>query len=778
MGREIEQRNFRPVARSAPALALAVLIAACGGGGGGSSAPSTPTQQPPPPPPPPPEEPPPEIFDTAEFRRSDGLDNINALPAFEAGGTGAGITVGVVDTGVDPNHIDLDANISPLSQDVVRDGEAIRDGDPDGHGTIVAGLIAAERNDAGILGVAFEATILAARADETDSCAEDCKFTDIAIARGIRHSIDNGARVINISLGGEAFGSAVQSAVREAAASGALVVISAGNEGEIDPGGFAQIALDPFAGDNIIIVGATDQNDQLAGFSNRAGNLMASFLTAPGTGLTSTFPDDRIVSGVAGTSFSAPHVSGAVAVLAQLFPNLTGSDIREILFESARDLGAAGDDEVFGQGLLDLGAAVQPIGTVSVPASETGETAETMTGSGMATSAAFGDALKGSGLLDGILVTDRFDRTFRTDFSDRLVDADAALRVAHLTEPRDRIASGNIAIGAEGGLSFAAFQASEAAAAHNLSSYRQARIDRPAPAMMLTSRLDERTDIALAQGYDAAAVLNRPGHAAPTASLSISERLDTGFVSSSGRGQTMRIGHRLDDELLLDVALIRSSDDADDQAGFAPLRRGRSATSLLAQLGAELGPLRLRGQLGARLEEGSVLGARGSNALSLGGGGRSHFFALDTVLPLGRGWSAFTRSVFARTTARGAGSGLIELSDTLESRAFSAGLEGRSLLAPGDSMVLAVAQPLRITGGSVTARLPVERDFATGRFRFETRRQSLTPSGRETDIELAYSVRLGPSVSFETNVVRQFEAGHVADAPSVTALLLRLRARF
>jgi len=737
-------------------------------------------EQPPPPPPeePPPEEPPPEDFDTAEFRRSDGLDNINALPAFEAGGTGAEITVGVVDTGVDPDHVDLNANVSSLSRDVVRDGEAIRDGDPDGHGTIVAGLIAAERNDVGILGVAFEATILAARADQTNSCEDDCKFSDIAIAQGIRHSVENGAQVINISLGGEAFSTAVQSAVREAAASGALVVISAGNEGEIDPSGFAQIALDPFARDNIIIVGATNQNDQLAEFSNMAGNLQTSFLTAPGTGLTSTFPDDRIVSGVAGTSFSAPHVSGAAAVLAQLFPTLSGSQIREILFESARDLGAAGDDAVFGQGLLDLGAAVQPIGTVSIPSDEDGTTSEAMAGSAMATSAAFGDALAGSGLLDGILITDRFDRTFRTDLSDRLSRADGALRVGHLTEPRRRLASGHVSIGAGGGLSFAAFEARDAAASYNLSSYRRARIERPEAAMMFVGRLDERTDIALSQGYDAAAVLNRPGRAAPTSALSISERLDTGLLSSAGRGQTLRIGRGLGDDLQLDLALIRSSEDGDDPVGFAPLRRDRSATSLLAQLGTELGPLRMRGQLGTRLEKGSVLDARSGNALALGNGARSSFFALDTVLPFGRGWSAFTRSVFARTEATGASSGLIEIGDSLTSRAFSVGLQGRSLLAPGDRMVLAVAQPLRITGGSVTARVPVRRDFATGRFDFEARRRSLQPSGRETDIELAYRASLTPGVSGETNIVRQCQPGHIAAASPVTALLLRLRARF
>jgi len=772
------------------AILLAISLGACGGGGGngGSMSPPPMTPEEDQPPPPPPEEDPPENFDTQEFRESDGLDNINALPAFESGGSGAGVMVGVVDTGVDTDQPDLDANISPLSTDVVRADEPLVDGDQEGgHGTIVSGIIAAERNNRGVMGVAFESTILMARAEQTGSCEDECTFSDGAIARGIRHAVDNGARVVNVSLGGESFGPAVQSAVQDAAANDVVVVISAGNDGEVDPGGFAQIANDDIAGDNIIIVGASAQDDTIADFSNRAGNLQASFLVAPGQDLTSTVPQDFcdpgpgicVGFGVAGTSFSAPHVTGAVAVLAQLFPALTGPEIREILFESARDLGDAGIDDVFGHGLLDLGAAVQPIGTTSMPTSEDGGTSETMTGSGMATSAAFGDALADSGLLDGVLMTDRFDRTFRVDLSDGLQSVSGAFRVAgRLVTRSRRVAAGSKAVGKTGRFGFSAYAAPEAAIGDSLSAYRRARIAQPDPVIEFSGRIDGQTDFALSRGIAPARLLERARPIVPSGALAISSRVDTPFLSPTRRAQAMRIGRRLSARTRLDLAVVHAARSGDERAHFDPLRARSDSMSLVAQLGTRIGPLDLSGRMGTMIEDGAVLGARSGGVLDLGGGARSHFVGVDAAVGLSSGWRLFGRAVLGRTEAAGRSSGLIDSLGALESRAFSAGLSGRGVFRSGDRLTFAAAQPLRITGGELAVKVPVERDFETRNFIFETRRRTLSPSGREIDLEVGYRMPLARDLTLESNLLHQMEPGHIADSPSVTSLMLRLRAYF
>jgi len=781
---------------------IAASVAACGGGSGGES----PNEMPPPPedddpgggdmppgeeePPPPEEEEPTGDFQTAEFEGSKGLDNINALPAFEAGGSGEGVTVGVVDTGVDPDHPDLENNVSSASTDVVRDAP-IEDGDTVadnaiGHGTVVSGLIAAEKNDRVMHGVAFESRILAARADIGDSCEEECKFSDFSIAQGIQHALDFDAPVVNISLGGEAFGPAVQTAARDAAQEDTLLVIAAGNQGEVDPGGFAQIADDGVAGDHIIVVGATDQNDRIADFSNRAGNLQDSFLVAPGAGLDGPAPQELCgegsgfctVMGAAGTSFAAPHVSGAVAVLAQLFPSLSGPEMRQILFESATDLGEPGVDADFGHGLLNLGEAVEPMGETTAPTTAEGESGEPTPDSGMASSAAFGDALLGTALFEDIVVTDRFDRSFRADLSPSFTGAAKRLGVRRFARHRPTTLRGAERLGSAGRLRFRAREDRYAAVSASLPAYRRARIEPPEPYLHLSGRLDARTDFAVAQGHSPARLLDRRAGAAPAGLFATGDRIDTPFLAFSERAQTLRVGRRLGGDLRLEVAFAHAGSEGREQARLASLARARRKSNLVTQLTGSLGPLHWRSQLGLQMEDGSVLGTRSSGAVSLARGARSTFLGIDAVLPLGSGWRLFGRHVAGWTEPTGAGSGLIDSLSSLKSRAFSAGLRGRGVLREGDRLALALAQPLRVTGGAVTARVPVERDFDAERFLFETRRRALSPSGRELDLELAYRLRPARGVRLETNLVQQFEAGHIDGGQSIFSALVRLRIDF
>ena len=112
----------------------------------------------------------------------------------------------------------------------------------------------------------------------------------------------------------------------------------------------------------------TGSLDQISAFSNRAGTAATSYLTAVGAGIK-TINEEGEHYLYSGTSFSAPTVTGAVALMAQLFPNLSGRQIVDLLFKSADDLGAAGTDSIFGRGRLNITRAMQPIGTVSLAGS-------------------------------------------------------------------------------------------------------------------------------------------------------------------------------------------------------------------------------------------------------------------------------------------------------------------------------------------------------------------------------------------------------------------------
>jgi subtilisin family serine protease len=289
-GQSMWERNRHPArqARRHGTTVLAMLIVSgCGGGGGTNSAPP-PLAAPAPSPTPIPTPSPTTTFDTAEYRRSDGPGIHNAIPAWQLGATGRGVGIGIVDSGIDTTNPEFTGRISPASVDVTGTRSI---NDEQGHGTMVALIAGAARNGSGILGMAWESTIVAMRADQPGTCtpADGCSYRDTDIARGIDLAVQGGAKVINLSLGGSAPGASVSNAVTRAAGAGVVVVVSAGNafndaQPASDPNNpepFA-MALRSAGNGNVIIAGSVGSNGTISAFSNRAGTEAASYLTALG----------------------------------------------------------------------------------------------------------------------------------------------------------------------------------------------------------------------------------------------------------------------------------------------------------------------------------------------------------------------------------------------------------------------------------------------------------------------------------------------------------------
>ncbi len=191
---------------------------------------------------------------------------------------------------------------------------------------------------------------------------------------------------------------------------------------------------------NVIIVGSVDDQGVISSFSNRAGNLGASYLQARGQRICCVYEDgslfvterdgQRFVTLFSGTSFSAPQVSGAAALLAQAFPNLTGAQIVEILLDSARDAGDAGTDAIYGRGILDIARALAPAGTTRLAGTST---AIALGDDAIVGSSAMGDALSGQQL--GAIVTDKYQRAYNFDLSNRLRGAAVPQRLYSALDP-------------------------------------------------------------------------------------------------------------------------------------------------------------------------------------------------------------------------------------------------------------------------------------------------------------------------------------------------------
>ncbi len=273
-----------------------------------------------------------------------GLDRVGAPTAWAAGITGAGITVAVIDTGVDYLHPDIDANIWTNTREIAGNGIdddnngfiddtrgwdfAYNDNNPsdvNGHGTHVAGTIAAENNGFGQTGVSFNAKIMPVK---VLSDAGSGVFSNVA--KGIRYAADNGADVINLSLGGTSGSFELLEAVRYASSRGSLLVMSAGNSSRTTPGFPAA-----YASETGLAIGAVDINGTFASFSNQAGSAEIDYVTAPGVNVYSLSPNNAYRS-LSGTSMAAPHVAGVAALLLSYRPELTPVQLESLLISTTK----------------------------------------------------------------------------------------------------------------------------------------------------------------------------------------------------------------------------------------------------------------------------------------------------------------------------------------------------------------------------------------------------------------------------------------------------------
>lgn len=288
-----------------------------------------------------------------ELRRSWGAAAIGAQAAYAAGLSGRGVTVALVDCGIRGAQRELLRNVSKRSTDVVA-GRVAPDLEP--HGTWVAAPLGAALNGRGMVGVAYNATILSIRADFDGGHNGECAFRPSDLAQGLDYAVQQRARIIVLPLQGrKPLGTVFESALKRAADAGAIVVIAAGNRRAPEPSWPARYAVDPRYAGSILVAGASSYYGDIADWTNRAGPAKAYYVTAPGEWvLTNCRERCKLVSG---TSFSTAYVAGALALMMEAHPELDGRQAAERVLASTRDLGEPGPDEVYGRGLLDLAAA-------------------------------------------------------------------------------------------------------------------------------------------------------------------------------------------------------------------------------------------------------------------------------------------------------------------------------------------------------------------------------------------------------------------------------------
>lgn len=752
--------------KASTACGLILALSACGGGGTNSTpAPptsSTPTPTPPPTPTPTPTPPPTPTpssvsFNTTEYQRSNGAVSSKAISAWQLGSTGVGVKIAVIDSGINPALDEFAGRIDPASRDVAGSRPLA---DEDGHGTAVSATAAGARNNAQNLGVAFDATIIALRADSPGTCADKapdagCKFGDGAIAAGVDAARLAGAKVINMSLGGDPAGQYLLGAISRAVNAGIVIVISAGNDGE-DPakGGNA----DPFAlsaaqanPGQVIIAGALDESlTALSAFSNRAGAGQQYYLAALGSRVRTV---DQTGTGFlySGTSFSAPIISGAVALLAQAFPNLSGQQIIDILFRSADELGDTGTDAVYGHGRLNIERAFQPIGTTTAAGTGTPVTSQSVAGT--LPPAAGTGGLSNTGF--GTIVLDGYSRAYALDLVQSLAVAEQRRPLEQALSGRSRtngVAAGPVAVSLTVAERDQRSFVDVGQLAIGPDDARQSRL----VAGNAIARLDTRTRLAFGISEGAKSLeRNLSGAAAGAFLVARDTSGEPGFAARRGSSAALRreLGQKIGLTLSAENGEVyreRRNDPFDLPYRLATA----SVDTRLGDNWLSLGMTRLD-------EQRSLLGGRLSETLG-GGGSSSWFVDGEARRELGSGLSA---SVSARRGWTSFGAGKFATS------AYAFDLAKLGLLSDHDRLGLRVSQPIRIASGGLRTILPTAYDYATGLTTSGTQRLSLSPLGREVDAELSYGTRLG-SGWFGGNLYARRNPGHDAQAaPDVGAAI-------
>jgi hypothetical protein len=714
------------------------------------------------------------------------LDAVHAAEAYALGPTGAGVVIGVVDYNFDLSQSDL--RFDPASLTFVSAWRALAEaesGPPTSspHGGSVAAVAAATKNNSGIHGIAFGETILAvdyfSGVNERQQLFEGTNFH---ISNPWSYLADHGVRIVNqsasydeedleddtaadIAIAPVAPHAKVSEAYRVerrylAIARGMLFVNSAGNDGDPDPALSNLDTLDDMRARNLmngpgafIIAGAVDSN--LKSVYDRAGIARDFYMVAPAFRVVGPSGSGPSLFFLSGTSFAAPMVSGAAALVMERWPTLTAKQVADILFASATDLGAPGVDEIYGHGLLNVAAALQPLGgsTLMVANGAPAPIAQTT----LTLGPAFGDGGGLSHALRSTSMRDGFGRDFAVDLSGAVAIRGAASLQTLLTNSANWHAA-SFTIGSATQLQF---QMHDDPQQHAFALQGVQADPQPRTVVRLMGEAD---------GFSWSA-----GNA-----MSLAAALSPANSIGGMQSLTGGSGAILDMAATYASATMSTSSTTALAFGFAELD---SADPLYASTGHMAGVSLLHREQGSSLsfqllglaEEGSLLGSAFGGGLRLGDHAATAAATAGVDFAVAPHWRLFGNAGFATTKPGNATASIVAGLSPILSASYRIGLARADVFGMGDAVYFSLTQPQRVEQATATLALEGMRDTVTGAVPFTTRNASLVPSGREVALESAYATFMG-AWSMQMNVAYRIDAGHIDGRDDLRAALMLNRA--
>ncbi len=631
--------------------------------------------------------------------------------------------VAVVDTGVSPSLISgLERFMMSGGYDFVN-GDA-NPSDDNGHGTVVAATLAAHsllvqgstdaRNNLAILPI----KVLDASGRTTTPIMQN----GVAFAAN-----DPRVRIINLSLGagGNFFDWQEARFFQDVARAGKMLIMAAGNSGA--PGPFSVGALAPALGGWGIAVGATDNNGNIRPYSNRAGAALNEYLLAP---------DDWFNVGTRGTSFAAPVVAAAASIVMDNAPHLIGAEVGRLLCLTADDLGAPGNDRIYGCGIVNPWRALGPVGTTSIPTGTQADGEATpVIPSALRLSPAVAFAVtENSTRIGELIALDDFKRSYPValeeliEVNDTTVTlSDFSSRLLHGDGLSELFAHGKSTIRA-------GFQSTSSS---HYAAYRDAGTDESTAADVteqFSFRYGEPQGVSylLERNTDPQSVLGF-GETSDRGDATFLAAFEQPYLGFGEIADTAALGFGFGDVASLRLGIVNTRESGSyGLDSTAAVLRGAFDVGERLGVGIHLSNLVERGSLLGG-SAGGPLGVDDSDTLSLG---------LSANYRLTDRFSLVSHYAYGRTDADDARNSLLHDFSDVRHETYGVGLLGHELFREGDALGVALSRPVRITDGTVTLTTPYARDIS-GNISSHSERISLAPQGAETDLELFYRFDAG-----------------------------------
>jgi hypothetical protein len=783
------------------ALVLVTLISCGGGGGGGSNNTPVVSQTPTPP-----STPPSLSFDELkeqyegyyEYQSQWGLNMVNASSAYARGATGAGITIGITDSGLDNSHIEisatrLSANSALSYSNYTPNTRQKR------HGTMVASVAAGKQDKTDITpmhGVAFEADVLfvAIQLAEPDpdydpvdigdddgsgnvSGAPDFTGIDNFFSQLFEIYNDYDVDIVNNSYGYSGnindyteaqVRYAFPNTIAEMSQAGTpdsektIYVWAAGNAG-----GYADQGVDysspellpgmahyiPEIQGHSIAVVSLDENGQISDFSSRCGVAQDYCIAAPGGRITAAYPTSTSDTGIyigntnddnynncitdnscyavtSGTSFAAPFVSGGLAVIADHFEGQLGSqEIVSRLFATANKKGVYADKAIYGQGLMDLDAATEPVGQVSamMSLSLSGPMAPAIFSNIQLTSPSFGDAITNGIGNHSVIFFDALDAPFRrslsslvSDYRNQIINMDGFRSIQNPISQRVITNESEFEIG---GLSIENLSGELVTPYHLLNAKAEKN--------QFFSYYNYSNDSFLSHGLNGSWAMGIFKDSQLRSERNLRTQFSNPWLNFSATGTTF--GSKFKGNNKFDIALAISSGRNKFNTNEIFNKRDSSTVALMEiQPKSKMPSL----QLGVMKENDASLGLSGSGAFNGSNNQLTSFVGLSNSLDLAGG-IIFGSLYWGKSNNMSNELGMLRSVTRLYSSAFGIGFMKSSIVSNNDKLILTVDQPIRIESGKLQLNVPTYRTKEKNVL-FNQMNINLDPSGREIHTKAQY----------------------------------------